>query len=123
MVEFLALFVAIGLLYIALGVPLWRRRVRRNVWYGLRVPETLASDEVWYEANAICGKQFVQIGAALALLAAGLYFVPWSDPEDYALVLLGVLLVSTLVCAFWGIATAREISRRHAAAPTSPTPP
>ena len=111
MLKFLGAFVAVGLLYIALGVPLLRRRVRRNMWYGLRVGETLANDEVWYEANAICGKQFVVLGASEALLAIALYFAPWSDPEDYALVLSGVVFASTLFCAFWGIATAKEISK------------
>lgn len=109
---FLVVFVAVGMLYVALGVPLLRRRVKRNVWYGLRVGETLANDEVWYEANAACGKQFIILGASEALLAIALYFVPWSDPEHYALTLSGVVSVSTMILAFWGIATAREISKR-----------
>ena len=110
---FLVVFVAVGLLYVALGVPLLRRRVKRNAWYGLRVGETLANDEVWYEANAACGKQFIILGASEALLAIALYFVPWSDPEHYALTLSGVVTVSTMILAFWGIATAREISKRE----------
>jgi hypothetical protein len=109
---FLVVFVAVGLLYVALGVPLMRRRVKRNAWYGLRVGETLANDEVWYEANAACGKQFIILGASEALLAIALYFVPWSDPEHYALALSGVVTVSTMILAFRGIATAREISKR-----------
>ena len=109
---FLVVFVVVGLLYVALGVPLQSRRVKRNVWYGLRIGETLANDEVWYEANAACGKQFIILGASEALLAIALYFVPWSDPEHYALTLSGVVTVSTMILAFWGIAKAREISKR-----------
>lgn len=49
-------FVGVGLLLVALGTPLVRRRIRPNWVYGVRVPATLADEWVWYEANAKSGK-------------------------------------------------------------------
>ena len=40
------------LVLMAVAVPLARRRVPPNAWYGLRVPATFADREVWYAANA-----------------------------------------------------------------------
>jgi uncharacterized membrane protein len=61
------LFPALGLLLVALGWPLSRRRVRPNRWYGLRVPATLASERVWYEANAVAGRDMMLIGATVGI--------------------------------------------------------
>lgn len=71
------LFPALGLLLVALGWPLARRRVRPNRWYGLRVPATFASERIWYEANAVAGRDMMLLGsvvgiAGLVLPLAGL---------------------------------------------------
>ena len=59
-----------GLLLIALGWPLARRRIKPNRWYGLRVPATFADERVWYEANATAGRDMMLVGSAVG--AAGL---------------------------------------------------
>jgi hypothetical protein len=41
-VVYQVLFPVLGLLLLVLGWPLAARRVRRNRWYGLRVPATFA---------------------------------------------------------------------------------
>lgn len=112
MTTYLITFLAVGLLYIAVGIPLWRRSIPRNQWYGLRCPDSLSSDEVWYESNAACGRQFVWLGAALMVVAGALTVFEWRTPDDYALAMCGVLVFSTVVLAFWGLATAREIRKR-----------
>lgn len=112
MITFLCVFIAVGLIYIGVGVPLWQRRIRRNPWYGLRCPDSLSSDAVWYESNAICGKQFVQLGAVFIAVAGALYFVRWSDPEVYALALCGVLTFGTILVAVLSLSAAQRIRRR-----------
>ena len=64
-------FVFVGLTFIALGVPLVRRRIPRNRWYGFRVPKTFASEQVWYDANEIAGRDLVVAGAVVAATALG----------------------------------------------------
>ena len=43
-------------LIIVLCIPLMLEKVKRNRFYGFRLPKTLASDEVWYPANAMAGR-------------------------------------------------------------------
>ncbi len=75
------LFSGIGVTSILSGIPLARRRVRPNRWYGLRIPATCADEYVWYEANAACGRDLILLGCALLLVALGLpRFLPLSRP-------------------------------------------
>ncbi len=62
-------FVGAGLLFAGIGVPLARRRVPRNPWYGFRVPKTLRDDAVWYPANAYAGRLLIGTGAIVAVIA------------------------------------------------------
>lgn len=63
------LFVGAGLLLVALGWPLARRRVKPNRWYGVRVPATFADERVWYQANAVAGRDMMLLGSALGVAA------------------------------------------------------
>jgi uncharacterized membrane protein len=63
------LFPAIGVLLIGLGWPLARRRVGPNRWYGLRLPATFADERVWYEANAVAGRDMMLVGSVVGGVA------------------------------------------------------
>ncbi len=90
-------FAAIGVLLVALGLPLSRQRVRRNHWYGLRVPSTLADEEVWYAANAATGRELSMLGAAIIVvsLVLGPNLVA---SEDVSAAILGALAGAGAVC-------------------------
>src|SRR5690242_20722448 len=83
---------------IALSVPLIRRTIPRNAWYGFRTPKTLSSDGVWYEANHIGGIYFLVAGVIqLVALSALLMFVPAGDVELFATCGLAALVVPLLI--------------------------
>lgn len=63
------LFPAVGLLLTLLGWPLAARRIGPNPWYGLRVPATFADRQVWFDANAIAGRDLMVLGVLLLLVA------------------------------------------------------
>jgi hypothetical protein len=67
-----------------LSLPLIRRWVGPNRWYGLRTARTLADPKLWYDANAVAGERLA--AAALTMLAGaiGFYFVPRWRVEHYA---------------------------------------
>jgi uncharacterized membrane protein len=67
-----ALTAGVGLLFVAISIPLIRRRIPPNGLYGLRVPATFADEWVWYEANARSGRDFLWLGLLLTALAIGL---------------------------------------------------
>ena len=61
-----------AVLLIVTGWPLAARRVPANRWYGLRVPATFADPQVWYDANAIAGRDLMALGALLLLVSLAL---------------------------------------------------
>ncbi|MCU0425548.1 MAG: SdpI family protein [Candidatus Kapabacteria bacterium] len=73
-------YIAIGFLMIGLGIPLMRGKIKRNLYYGVRTPKTLASDEHWYPINAVGGKYLALSGLVWifgSLIAAALpFFLP-----------------------------------------------
>ena len=86
------LFIAVGLVLIAFAVPLMRRKVKPNPFYGLRVPPTFADEHVWYDANAKSGRD-------MFVYAAG-----W---VAYGVLSLGIpSLREERTCTFFGIAMA-----------------
>jgi uncharacterized membrane protein len=93
------LFPAMGLLLVALGWPMAMRRVRPNRWYGLRVPATFADEHVWYEANAVAGRDMMASGAVLLLVALALPRLAGLPGGIYAGVCAGILGVGSLVLA------------------------
>ena len=64
-----ALNIGTGLLLVAIGLPLMRRRVPPNTWYGARMPSTLASEPIWYAVNAQCGRDMMWLGVVTVALA------------------------------------------------------
>lgn len=106
------LFTAVGLLFIALAVPLQRRRVKPNALYGLRVPEALADEVVLHEANARSACDLLWLGVATTglALALGLRWLPGMAEAVYATVCVGALLLGVVVYAVRGFVIAREVA-------------
>ena len=66
------LFPALGLALAALGWPMATRRVGPNRWYGVRLPATFADQQVWYDANAVAGRDMIVLGAVIVVVAVAL---------------------------------------------------
>ncbi|WP_169977628.1 SdpI family protein [Tautonia rosea] len=107
------LFGVVGALMVALGLPLWRRRVRPNHLYGLRSPETLGDEVVWYQANAVSG--LIQVGAGVILLGLALALprVSGLSAEWYVMICLGWLLTSVVGMCLVLPSIARRMARRR----------
>jgi uncharacterized membrane protein len=71
---FMLFFVAIGLLLAGLSIPLIRRRVKPNYFYGFRTPKTLSDERIWYDANAYAGRALFTLGASYAAACILLHF-------------------------------------------------
>ena len=91
------LFSLVGVLFIGLGIPLLRGRVRPNSWYGCRTQKTLSDEKIWYAVNRVTGRDmiiagFMLIGSSLVIFAFGRGMNP-----DYAtFILLAVLVLSVI---------------------------
>jgi uncharacterized membrane protein len=107
------LFPFVGLLLIALGWPLATRRVRPNRWYGLRVPATFADETVWYDANAVAGRDVMALGTLVVAVALVLPHLVEFRSETYAGVCAGVLGIGSLILAVRGWRIANRLLRKR----------
>jgi uncharacterized membrane protein len=107
------LFPAVGLLLALLGWPLATRRIGPNPWYGLRVPATFADREVWYEANAIAGRDLLVLGIVVMLVSLLLPRL-FSLPEPiYGGVCAALLGVGALMMTVRGWRAANRLLRER----------
>ena len=84
------------------GLPLAAGKVRRNRWYGFRLPKTLASDEAWYGVNRYGGRLMV-LWSALPLVAAPIVgTLPAESPFTYP-VGVGAIVVASIVPSVAGV--------------------
>jgi uncharacterized membrane protein len=106
-------FIAVGLVFIGLALPMIRRRVKPNPIYGLRVPATFADEWVWYEANARSGGDLVILGVVTVVLGLVPVLAPGLDEATYALVSAGILTAGALLCAVIGWRRANRLLRER----------
>ena len=107
------LFPLLGLLLIALGYPMATRRVRPNRWYGLRVPATFADQKVWYEANAVAGREAMGLGALVTAIALLLPYAADLETGTYTGVCAAILTVGSLILALRGWRVANRLLRQR----------
>ena len=106
-----------GVLMIAMGIPLYGRRVPPNMFYGVRLESTLADESVWYDINARGGRDGVVFGAfyLLVVTAALVFGRSWSIAfrvlGPMAVLVVG-LAIETIVLA---VAAGRLLSERQSA--------
>jgi len=72
-------------LFTGLAVPLIRRKVKMNRWYGVRISKAFESEDNWYQINAYAGKRLILWAFVLAAIGIVTFFVPL---QRLALVLL-----------------------------------
>lgn len=102
------------MLFVAFGWPLATRRVRPNRWYGLRVPATLADERVWYDANAVAGRDMMVLGVIVSMVALWLPRLVRLQESAYAGTCAALVAVGSLalVVRGWRLAN-RMLRERH----------
>ena len=89
-------FCSVGLLFIALSIPLIRERVPPNSFYGFRTAKSLSDSKIWYEINRLSGIDLLIAGALISLGSVAMLFLGRGlQPQQVALSLL-LLIVFTL---------------------------
>ena len=74
----LALYVASGLLLVAVSIPMIRGRVKPNWIYGFKVRKTVENPGIWYPANAYAGKWLLGCGVLTVVAAIAFSSSPTS---------------------------------------------
>lgn len=91
----LATYVIVGVIFIVVAVPLIKRWVKPNFFYGFRLPQTMANADLWYEVNSYSGKLLAGVGVA-TILAALLCYALNFGRDSYTLACTGVMLLGIL---------------------------
>jgi len=60
---------------IAASLPLMRRRVKMNRWYGVRIPAAFESEAAWFDINHYGGRLLFIWGLVIAATAIVGWFV------------------------------------------------
>ncbi len=82
--------IACALMIIGVSIPLVKRKIKMNRWYGVRLKKSFESDENWYEINAYGGRQLIIWSLALIAVGIILLFIPLDDPnKDFTALALG----------------------------------
>lgn len=98
-----------GVLFLALGIPLFLKRVRPNFLYGCRTTKTMSDERIWYAVNRITGKSMIVGGAVMIAASTVLFALRRSMNPDYAAIALISLLI--LASVFMVVNSIRE--QRH----------
>lgn len=90
------LFAGVGLLFIALSVPLIQERVPPNSTYGFRTAKSLADPKIWYAINHIHGHDLLIAGALITLGSVAMLMLGQGLTRLQVVVPLLLLMVFTL---------------------------
>ena len=90
------LFGAVGLMFIALGVPLIKERVPPNRAYGFRTTKSLSDPKIWYAINRIQGLDLLIAGALITLGSVVMLFLGQQLQPDQVVRPLLLLMIFTL---------------------------
>lgn len=90
-------FAGSGLLLILIALPLIKRRIKPNYYYGFRVKQTLENEAVWYAVNAYGGGRLLICGVITTLTAVGLYLLPGLSADTYALAVAAVVVIALAI--------------------------
>ena len=87
------LFAAVGFVYIALGIPLFRRQVKPNSWYGCRTTKTMSNERIWYAVNRVTGRDMIAAGIAVLISSFVVFLLRSELNSDFAAALLLAVLI------------------------------
>ena len=112
-------FMASGLLLAALCIPMIRRTLKPNAWYGVRTRATLHNERLWYDANAYAGRVLLVAALVWVGCSIGFALIPGITFDAYSVLMLivvvAVFIPSTIL--LW-----RQLSRLSRADAPAETP-
>lgn len=125
MLIFVIVFILIGLLMVALSIPLIRGKVPPNVWYGFRIRLTLENPDIWYPANAYAGRLLIA-GVATSVAALLCALIPGISVDSYSILvsvlMLGILLLLLVFSIRYAKSLEREVASTHVSRDSDESP-
>jgi uncharacterized membrane protein len=95
------MFLFMGVLFIALSVPLMLKKVPPNNWYGFRTPKTLSDEKIWYEVNRISAQGMALVGLVLVVVTLALMLLAKEMADVTKLIVIGAIAIVALAFALF----------------------
>src|SRR5512137_1741345 len=112
MTTLLILYLATGVLLMALSLPLLWGKVPPNGVYGFRVKATLENPRIWYAANKYAAKRMLVAGAVFVVAAVILYFIPGVGVDTYSLGCLFLFAVPFIIGLVQSVRYVKSLGRQ-----------
>ena len=95
---FLNVFVAgsnllCSIIGIGLAIPLVKRRIKMNRWYGMRFTRSFESDESWYAINEYGGRRLIVWSIIVAIIGLAALVVSLEERQ----ILVGLFVLAPLL--------------------------
>ncbi len=85
-----------GILFIAVSVPLFKRKIKMNDLYGFRIPKAFKSEENWYSINEYGAGQLITASLFMILIGVVFLFVPVKE-NLHLFIAIGPMTLSILI--------------------------
>lgn len=103
-----------AVLFVALGLPLFLKRIGRNYFFGYRISQyAMLDDDIWYAVNRLGGKHLMIIGAFLFAntIFAGMFIGQRQTQGIILYVDLGIMIIGLIYSLIKGRALNNRLAR------------
>jgi uncharacterized membrane protein len=104
------LYIIIGLILMAISIPLKNAKVAMNHFYGVRLKKSYSSEKNWYLMNAYGGKQLLIWSAVIVVLGMITFFIPFYGSEIYIALFAFLPLVVLVIPIYLIVRYSRTLS-------------
>ena len=93
--------IACGILFLAVSIPLAKKAVGMNRWYGFRFKKSFQSEENWYAVNCYGAKKLIPWSILLILLGILSLFFEGSGKSETVLSLAPLLVFIPVIQSYF----------------------
>ena len=108
----LLIYFGVGFLFVGISLPLIKRKIKPNNWYGVRLPQTMKNAEVWYEDNVISGRHLFFFGLAICFLTIILYFGEFFSLNLSFSIMTFLILAGTITIAILAMRVTNKLRKK-----------
>ncbi len=109
----LIIFFFTGIFLSGLAIPLIRKKVKIDSWYGIKVPDATINEKIWYKVNAIMGRYLFVFGIVISVISLNFTINPLNYEYKMVYTLTGILILGTMLFIKLSYNTAERIRKKY----------
>lgn len=106
------IYLIVGVLFITISIPLIMRKVKINNWYGVRLPQTMKNEKIWYEVNMQSGKHLFVFGVLISLVSILFYLCEFYSSVVVFIIMTVLILVGTVLLVIKASSITNKLSKK-----------